>query len=449
MMACLPLALMALGLAFVSCEEPDNGGGGTTTFTVTFNLNGGSGTAPSAQPVKDGESITLPGGSGLTRSGYIFGGWNTKNDGTGTDYSAGSSYTVTGNITLYAKWIDPEIQVPGESLAEKLQWLVSNAESNGAYVLELSTAYESIGPQTLSYTGRRNISVRLRGSGNSARVVELSSNGSLFTIENGVTLILDNNIALSGRSGNETSVIRINSGGTFTMSGGTISGNTTYDAVSSYGGGVSVNGGTFTMSGGTISGNAGGVSVGSGTFTMNGGTISGNTASNYGGGFGGVSVGSGTFTMSGGTIFGNSSYRGGGVYVDSGTFTMSGGTISGNAASSSSYTGNAYGGGVYVSGGTFNMSSGEISGNTASNYGGGVYVYGTFNKTGGTIYGYDANDTVNSNVVKNSSGVVLSDRGHAVNGGTVNGVELHRETTAGPGVNLYRGSTSYSGGWGF
>jgi parallel beta-helix repeat protein/predicted outer membrane repeat protein len=85
----------------------------------------------------------------------------------------------------------------------------------------------------------------------------------------------------------------------------------------------------------------------SGTFTMSGGEISGNTASYYGGG---VYV-SGTFTMSGGEISGNtaSSTSGGGVYVY-GTFTMSGGEISGNTASGSG----GYGGGVCVSSsGTF------------------------------------------------------------------------------------------------
>jgi hypothetical protein len=84
------------------------------------------------------------------------------------------------------------------------------------------------------------------------------------------------------------------------MSGGTISGNSS----SSSGGGVYVGGDTFTMSGGTISGNSsssgGGVSVSYGTFTMSGGTISGNSSPYFygGGGGGGVFVdGSGTFAM--------------------------------------------------------------------------------------------------------------------------------------------------------
>jgi uncharacterized repeat protein (TIGR02543 family) len=222
------IAVVLFSLA--SCKEADGGSGGdndgttATTYTVTFDANGGSGTVPSAQTVGEGSTMYLPNGDGLTKTGYIFGGWNANSSGTGSNYSAGESYTVTGNVTLYAKWDAAGIQVPGESLAAKLQWLVSNAESGGAYILELNTAYESIEPQTISYTGRSNISVRLRGVGNSARVVQPSSNGSLFTIENGVTLILDDNITLSGRSSNNDSLVRVSSGGTFTMNSGEISG---------------------------------------------------------------------------------------------------------------------------------------------------------------------------------------------------------------------------------
>ena len=77
--------------------------GGGTRYTVTFNANGGSGTV---QPMSanSGSCITLPNGIVLSRTGYTFGGWNTNSAGTGTTYNAGASYTVTGNVTLYAKW---------------------------------------------------------------------------------------------------------------------------------------------------------------------------------------------------------------------------------------------------------------------------------------------------------------------------------------------------------
>ena len=74
------------------------------TYTVTYNINGGSGTTPAVQTVNAGSSVTLAAGTGISRTNYTFGGWNTLADGTGTNYTAGASQTFTGNTTLYAKW---------------------------------------------------------------------------------------------------------------------------------------------------------------------------------------------------------------------------------------------------------------------------------------------------------------------------------------------------------
>jgi hypothetical protein len=254
------------------------------------------------QVVTPGSSITLPGAGAVTRIGYALGGWNTKADGTGINYSAGESFTLNSDIILYAKW-NP---VPFEtmSLDDKLVWLQVYAENGGSYTIEL-TGNESIAPQSLSYDGKSNITITLRGVG-ANRTISLSSNGSLFRVGSGVTLVLDSNVTLQGNSSNTDSLVRVNSGGTLIMNNvSTITGNT-----APHGGGVYVDGGTFTMNGGTISGNTaavfgGGVNVLGGTFTMNGGTISGNTAAaSYGAG-GGVYVGAGTFTKTGGTINGN------------------------------------------------------------------------------------------------------------------------------------------------
>jgi hypothetical protein len=76
----------------------------TTGYTVTFDANGGEGTVPVPQIVKIGSGITLPSGSGLSKNKAAFDGWSTNSSGTGTRYSAGSSFTPTNNITLYAVW---------------------------------------------------------------------------------------------------------------------------------------------------------------------------------------------------------------------------------------------------------------------------------------------------------------------------------------------------------
>ena len=225
--------------------------------------------------------------------------------------------------------------------------------------------------------------------------------------------------------------VYISGNSTFTMNGGTISGNT-----ATFGGGVGVdNDGTFTMNGGTISGNTanfdgGGVELVNGTFTMTGGTISGNSAYDWGGG---VYVrNNSTFTMEGGTITDNTAKTfGGGVYVAYGTFTMSGGTISNNSAVYNDDGGN--GGGVGVDNyGTFTMNGGTISGNTAT-VGGGVGVdnYGTFTMNGGTI---------SDNTANYGGGVYARYGTFTLKGGTISGNTA--TNGSGGGVNVYNSSDS-------
>ena len=72
-----------------------------TSYKITYNANGGSST-PSAQTKWHGTNITLAGA--ISRTGYSFGGWNTNSSGTGTNYSAGGTYSTNASATLYAKW---------------------------------------------------------------------------------------------------------------------------------------------------------------------------------------------------------------------------------------------------------------------------------------------------------------------------------------------------------
>jgi uncharacterized repeat protein (TIGR02543 family) len=41
----------------------------------------------------------------LTKSGFTFTGWNTAADGTGTNYTGGTTYNGGASLTLYAKWV--------------------------------------------------------------------------------------------------------------------------------------------------------------------------------------------------------------------------------------------------------------------------------------------------------------------------------------------------------
>ncbi|MDR3283771.1 MAG: fibronectin type III domain-containing protein [Treponema sp.] len=398
-------------------------------------------------------SVTI---TGLTNGTLYYVRLKAKNSTSTSAYGVTASGTPSPPIGLY----DGATKIGDQNLAAAVAWLSTNAVSGHNYTIVLG-ADESASNINLSYPGK-TVGITLRGSG-IERTISLGANGALFTVETGVTLTLDDNVTLVGRSSNTSSLVSVFTSGMLVMNDGSkITGNA---VTSSYGGGVYVaSSGTFTMEGGTISGNTassssvsaysssssygGGVYISGGTFTMSGGTISGNTASSSGSVYssssssgGGVYVSSGTFTMEGGAISGNTassrgdygcSSSGGGVYVSEGTFTMEGGSISGNTASSFSSPNGSAGGGVFVRG-IFTMEGGSISGNTASSPssvyggGGGVYIDGTFQKTGGIIYG----DTDTTHTAGSTENTASSGHGHAV---YVAGRK--RNSTAGEEVNL-------------
>ena len=78
-------------------------------FTVTFSANQGQGTPPVAQTVDVGTVIELPGPGNLNRPGFTFEGWNTQTDGQGTDLVVGSDFTVSADVTLFARWVQPQL----------------------------------------------------------------------------------------------------------------------------------------------------------------------------------------------------------------------------------------------------------------------------------------------------------------------------------------------------
>ena len=75
----------------------------TRLYTIKYDGNGSTTGVPSDHDKKHGTSTTLS-SSTPTRTGYTFAGWNTKADGSGTNYAKGASYSANADVTLYAKW---------------------------------------------------------------------------------------------------------------------------------------------------------------------------------------------------------------------------------------------------------------------------------------------------------------------------------------------------------
>lgn len=73
-------------------------------FTLSYDANGGTGTAPGPFSQNLNTTITTAPAETFTRDGYSFDSWNTAADGSGTIYAAGATFTFTADTTLYARW---------------------------------------------------------------------------------------------------------------------------------------------------------------------------------------------------------------------------------------------------------------------------------------------------------------------------------------------------------
>ncbi|MBR3134592.1 MAG: InlB B-repeat-containing protein [Clostridia bacterium] len=71
-------------------------------YSVAFNANGGS-SSPRNQSKYEGIALRLS-DDRPTRLDYVFVAWNTKPEGNGVRYEAGSNYVFDEDVTLYAMW---------------------------------------------------------------------------------------------------------------------------------------------------------------------------------------------------------------------------------------------------------------------------------------------------------------------------------------------------------
>ena len=91
-------------------EEPP----APASYSVTYNGNGNTGgevPTDGTSYTSENNTVTVLGKGTLVREvggvSYVFSGWNTEADGTGTGYVADSQFTITTNTTLYAQWSEP------------------------------------------------------------------------------------------------------------------------------------------------------------------------------------------------------------------------------------------------------------------------------------------------------------------------------------------------------
>ncbi len=114
----LLISLILFLTVVFTCQQPSSssggggsGGGGTTppiiTYTVTYvGKDKTGGDAPTdSNKYKQGATVTVLGAETLVNTGFSFIGWNTQEDGGGTNYAQGQTFKMgNSNVTLYAKW---------------------------------------------------------------------------------------------------------------------------------------------------------------------------------------------------------------------------------------------------------------------------------------------------------------------------------------------------------
>lgn len=272
--------------------------------------------------------------------------------------------------------------------------IVWNDNATGQITL---THGELVLSHSVSLSGPGGSVVQLDGNGIS-RVLHVTAGAiqiSGLTIQNGMASDLGGGIYVQGgsvtlfacavaKNGVTSTATNLAGGGIYaagnvTLIDTTVSNNhaTSFETAAAgsqlYGGGIAQVGGTLTVTGSTISGNTlqwlspnvgtvnGGGIYNQGTLVLTNSTVSGNQVnSSFGGGTGGGISNNGTATLTDSTIVGNSVGRGqgGGIYNQM-PLAVTSVTVTGNGA--------GQGGGVYVtSGATATLTDALISGNSAT-----------------------------------------------------------------------------------
>jgi hypothetical protein len=335
--------------------------------TVTFDT-GEEGTKVDPQELIKGGKANRPGsafrpftqeqmyaeGAGLykvsTDNGWILLGWKMQDD---SYYDFDKA--VTSDIHLTADWAMPgkidtgsdgidAVPTNADFFDKALEYVIKEPAS---YYLVIDDDYTAESTKIATMTG---ISLTIVGLENERTITSGTgtTGGTLFDINNGAQLHLENNITLKGKSTASTSSLINITNGSLTMNDGSII--TGYTTSAALVGAIDINGVTA-------------------RFVMNGGQISGNQNTNTAKDAGIVIIrNSGLFTMNSGTITGNTVAAAGCINTNEGTLTMYGGTITEN---SNTNTG-AYPGGVYIQNITRNglaMYGGSITGNTGGKMG--------------------------------------------------------------------------------
>ena len=146
-----------------------------TTYTVTYNLNGGSGTAPTDSTKYVANATVTVTSTKPTRSGYTFKGWATSASGA-VAYASGATFKITKNMTLYAVW-------------EQITYTVTYNLNGGSGTAPTdSTKYAANATVTVTSTKPTRSGYTFKGWATSASGAVAYASGATFKITKNTTL---------------------------------------------------------------------------------------------------------------------------------------------------------------------------------------------------------------------------------------------------------------------
>ena len=244
-------------------------------FTVIFNANGGTGTMTPQEILIDTDTDLKP--NEYTRQDYLFTGWNTQDDGQGTDYADEASVrnlaAQNASITLYAQWeeiqgvaeingryfntiadaitacpgtsgnpattpttirilcdVEENIAIPkGKNIILNLNsHTLSNSSTGAALIENTGTLVVKNGTLTKETTSQHALINNNPGGYLEvvdATLIAKGSNKAQGLYNNGGTAIISGNTTISAESTNRATIVTLNGSGhtaSLTIAGGTI-----------------------------------------------------------------------------------------------------------------------------------------------------------------------------------------------------------------------------------
>ena len=170
-----------------------------TSYTVSYNANGGSG-APSSQTKWKDQTLKLS-TTKPTRTGYSFQGWSTSSTATSATYTAGANYTANSAATLYAVW--------------KANTYTVSYNANGGTGAPANQTKTYGVTLTLSSTKPTRTNYNFKGWGTSASATTVSyASGASYTANAAITLYAIWELAYTKPRITNLSIVRCLSDGT-------------------------------------------------------------------------------------------------------------------------------------------------------------------------------------------------------------------------------------------